>query len=79
VTLVLSEYVRFLLTSAARQRRPTQVAKGFDMAKRWLLNVVRRVITSPLSFLDDNGVRYFDQVWLRKATDIVEGKRGNVD
>jgi hypothetical protein len=79
VALVLAEYVRFLLLSAARQRRPTHVAKGFDVAKRWLLNVVRRVITSPLSFPDDSGVRYFDQVWLRKATDIVEGKRGNTN
>jgi len=28
----------------------------------------------PLSFTDNSGVRYLDQAWLRKATDIVEGK-----
>jgi len=31
---------------------------------------------SGLSFTDNNGVRYYDQAWLRKATDIVEGRRG---
>ena len=30
-----------------------------------------------VSPIDD--VRYYDQAWLRKATDIVEGRRGNVN
>ena len=59
--------------------RPTPVAKGLSMGKRWLLNGMRWGVLSSLSFTDNNGVRYFDQAWLRKATDIVDGKRGNVN
>ena len=65
--------------SVDRQRRPTQVAKGLSMDKRWLLNGMRRVVLSPLSFTDNSGVRYFDQAWLRKATDIVGSQRGNIN
>jgi len=65
--------------SVARQRRSTQVAKGLGMDKRWLLKEVRCGVLSPLSFTDSSDVDYFDQVWLRKATDIVEGRRGNVN
>ena len=36
-------------------------------------------VLSPLTFTDNSIVRYFDQAWLRKATDIVEGRRGNVN
>ena len=64
--------------SVVRQMSPTQVAKGLSMGKNGLLNVMRRVVTSSLSFTDNSGVRYFNQAWLRKATDIVEGKRGNI-
>ncbi|GAH97076.1 unnamed protein product, partial [marine sediment metagenome] len=28
----------------------------------------------PPSFIDNNGVRYFDQEWLRKAKEVVEVK-----
>ncbi len=31
----------------------------------------------PLSFIDNNGVRYFDQEWLSKAQEIVKSKRGD--
>jgi hypothetical protein len=33
--------------------------------------MMRRVVLSSLSFTDNNDVRYFDQAWLRNATDIV--------
>ena len=49
------------------------------MGKRWLLSWMRRVVLSSLSFTDSSGVRYFDQAWLRKATDTVGGKRGNIN
>jgi hypothetical protein len=62
----------------ASQMNPTQVAKGLGMGKRRLLNVMRRGVLSSLSFTDNKNVRYFDQAWLGKATDIVGGKRGNV-
>ena len=29
------------------------------------------------SFSDNNGVRYFDQEWLRKVKDMVKTKLGN--
>jgi hypothetical protein len=41
-----------------------------------LMNWDTRGVLSALSFPKSDGVRYLDQVWLRKATDIVEGKRG---
>ena len=65
--------------SVDRQRSLTQVAKGLSMGKRWLVNGVRRGVLSSLSFPDNNDVRYFNQAWLRKATDIVGGKVGNID
>jgi hypothetical protein len=57
---------------------PTPVAKGLSMGKRRLLNSNRCGVLPPLNFIDNNGVRYFDQAWLGKATDVVEGNRGNV-
>jgi len=67
------------VNGAARQRRPTQVAERLGMGKRGLLKRVRCGVLSPLTFTDNSDVYYFDQVWLRKATGIVEGRRGNVD
>ena len=65
--------------SVGRQRSPTQVAKGFSMGERRLLNGMRRVVLSPLSFTDNSGVRYFDRDGLEKAVDIVGGKVGNIN
>jgi len=48
------------------------------MGERKLLKGMRPGVLSSLSFTSNNGVRYFDQAWLRKATDIVGGKRGNI-
>jgi FlaA1/EpsC-like NDP-sugar epimerase len=39
----------------------------------WLLKGVRGGVSSPLTVTDSRIVRYFDEAWLRKATDIVEG------
>jgi hypothetical protein len=47
------------------------VVKGLDMGKRRLVNRDTRGVLSALSSTDRKGVRYFDQAWLRKATDIV--------
>jgi hypothetical protein len=65
--------------SVASQIIPTQVAKWLSTGKRRLLKGMRRGVLSSLSFTDNNGVRYFDQAWLRKATDIVDGKSGNAN
>jgi hypothetical protein len=48
------------------------------MGKRWLLTWMSCGVLSPLSFPDDSEVRYFDQARLRRATDIVGGKIGNI-
>jgi len=65
--------------SGVRQMGPMQVAKGFSMGERRLVNGMRRVVLSPLSFTDNSGVRYFNYPWLRKATDIVGGKKGSIN
>jgi hypothetical protein len=38
--------------------------------------MMRRVVLSSLSFIDNNDVGYFDQAWLRKATGIVGATEG---
>jgi hypothetical protein len=54
------------------------VGKGLDMGERRLLNEMRFVVLSSLSFTGNNSVRYFNHVWLRKATGIVEDEKGNL-
>jgi hypothetical protein len=49
------------------------------MGKRWLLSWMRCGVVPSISYTDKSGVRYFDQAWLRKAMDIVDGERGNVN
>jgi hypothetical protein len=49
------------------------------MGKRWLLKVVRCAVLSPITLTDNSIIRYFDQVWLSKAMDIGEGRRGIVN
>jgi len=49
------------------------VAKGLSMGERRLLNGMRRVVLSSLSFTDS--VCCFNQAWLSKAADVVGGKR----
>ena len=46
---------------------------------RQLLNLNRHGVSSSLSFTDNNGARYFDQVWLGKATNIFQRKQGNAN
>jgi len=38
---------------------------------------VERGALPPPSFTDNNGVRYFDQEWLKRAKEIIESKQGN--
>ena len=64
--------------SVSGQVIPSQVTKGFSMGERRLLDEMKCVVLSSLSFTDDSGVRCFNQTWLRKAKDIVGGKIGNM-
>jgi len=54
----------------------TQVARQLGMTVDRLVNWVQRGALPPPTWVDNNGVRYFDQEWLRKAQEIVERKRG---
>ena len=65
--------------SVARQMSPTQVPKWLSMGKGCVPSWIRCGVVSPLSFTDNIGIRYFDQAWLRKAMDLVGGKRGNMN
>ena len=49
------------------------------MIESRLLNWNERSALSPRDFTDSDDARYFDQAWLKKTTDIVEGRRGNVN
>ena len=52
-----------------------QVAKELGMKKGRVVSWVERGALPPPSFTDNNGVRYFDLEWLRKAKEIVESKK----
>ena len=60
------------------QMTTTQVAKQLGMDVGQLVSWVKHGALPPPSFIDNNGVRYFDQEWLKKAREIVESKRGGV-
>lgn len=56
------------------QMTTTQAAKHFGMSQGQLISWVERGALPPPSFIDNNGVRYFDQEWLNRATEILERK-----
>jgi len=54
----------------------TQVAKMLGMKVTQLVSWVEHGALPPPSLVDNNGVRYFDQQWLKTAKEIVENKKG---
>ena len=56
------------------QMTTTQVARQLGMGINQLVSLVERGALPPPSSIDRNGVRYFDQEWLRKAKGIVKSK-----
>ncbi|MBA7562929.1 hypothetical protein ES708_04582 [subsurface metagenome] len=58
------------------QLTTAQVAKQFGMSPSKLVSWVERGALPPPSSIDRNGVRYFDQEWLRKAKQILRNKQG---
>lgn len=56
------------------QMTTTQAAKHFGMSQGRLISWVEHGAFPPPSFIDNNGVRYFDQEWLKRATEILERK-----
>ena len=59
------------------QMTTTQVARQLGMSGGQVGSWVERGALPPPSFIDNNGVRYFDQEWLTKAREIVKTKKGN--
>ena len=60
------------------QMTTTQVAKHLVMNQQQVVYWVERGAFPPPSFIDNNGVRYFDQEWLKRAREILE-RKGLVD
>lgn len=58
------------------QMTTTEVAKKLRMSVDQVVSWVAHGALPPPSFIDNNGVRYFDQEWLGKAEEIVNNKRG---
>lgn len=54
----------------------TQITKELGIGDSQLLSWVEHGVLPPPSFIDSNGVRYFDQKWLKKARAIVKSKKG---
>jgi len=61
------------------QMTTMQVSRQLDMGVDQLVNWIARGVLPPPSFIDNNGVRYFDQEWLTKAREILKSKKGNAD
>lgn len=53
-----------------------QVARRLGMSVSQTVSWIDRGALPPPSFIDNNGVRYFDQEWLRKAKEAVKAKFG---
>ncbi|MBA7541245.1 hypothetical protein ES705_33552 [subsurface metagenome] len=49
------------------QLTTSQMAKQLGMSVGRVISWVERGALPPPSFIDNNGVRYFDQEWLRRA------------
>ena len=58
------------------QMTTTQVARELGMNVGQLVSWVGRGALPLPSFKDSNGVRYFDQEWLKQAREIVNRKKG---
>ncbi len=58
------------------QMTTTEVARQLNMRVGQVVSWVERGVLPLPSFVDNNGVRYFDQDWLRKVGEIVKSKRG---
>ena len=48
------------------------------MSRGWLLNWIRRWVLSASDLTDNGHICCLDQMWLRKAADVAEGKRGHM-
>jgi hypothetical protein len=49
------------------------------MDRRWPLDWIGCGVVWAFTFLNSDGIRRFDQAYLRRAADMGEGRRGNVN
>ena len=56
------------------QMTTAQTARHLEMSPSKLVSWIERGALPPPSSIDRNGVRYFDQEWLRKAKVVLKGK-----
>ena len=56
------------------QMTTSQVAQHLGMSQGQLISWVHRGALPPPSFTDNNGVRYFDQEWLKRSREVLERK-----
>ena len=59
------------------QMTTTQAANQLGIKLGQVVSWVKHGALPPPSFIDNNGVRYFDGEWLKKAQEIVKTKKGN--
>ncbi len=60
------------------QMTTTQAANQLGIKLGQVVSWVKHGALPPPSFIDNNGVRYFDGEWLKKAQEIVKSKKGNI-
>ena len=58
------------------QMTTTQAARHLNMNVGRVRSWIERGALPPPSFIDENGVRYFGQEWLRKSKQILRDKLG---
>jgi DNA-binding transcriptional MerR regulator len=56
------------------QMTTSQVARQLGMKVNRLVRWINRGAFPPPTYINDNGVRYFDQEWLGKTKEIAERK-----
>ena len=60
----------------SNQMTTAQTARHLEMSPSKLISWVERGALPNPSSIDKDGVRYFDQEWLRKAKQILKNKQG---
>jgi len=59
------------------KRTTSEASRELGMDSKKFLRWLKRGVLPQPSFIDNNGVRYFDQVWLQDAKKILRIKGGS--
>jgi hypothetical protein len=74
--LLINRGIKMPRPKVTRQLTTTQVARALGMNVGQVVSWITHGALPPPSSTDNNGVRYFDHEWLRRAREIVEVKKG---